>query len=190
MSRTMTAQPKQDPLAQRDTITFAELGDGVVVIRIVGRGSFANSVEFKQLTDRLADAAGSKPYRFIVDMEQVTTLDSTFMGALAGAGLRHKRDTGEQMTLCNVNEQCCRLLETVGIKHFVQVRACPTEAAPAQTVEFREADRAEISRADQIIHMIEAHENLVTIDNENQARFESVLKYLRESLERENQKKG
>jgi len=188
----MTSDQRQDSPAQRDTITFAELGDGVVVIRISGRGSFANSVEFKQLTDRLADAAGSKPYRFIVDMQDVTTLDSTFMGALAGAGLRQKRDTGEPMTLCNVNEQCCRLLETVGIKHFVQVRACPTDAAAAaaEAAKFREAGRSEISRADQIIHMIEAHENLVNIDNENQARFESVLKYLRESLERENQKKA
>ena len=33
--------------------------------------------------------------------------------------------------------------------------------------------------------MIEAHEKLCDIDSENVVRFESVLKYLHESLERE-----
>lgn len=171
--------------SEPDTITFAEVGDGLAVVRVSGRGSFANSVEFKQLADHLADKRGGHDYRIIVDLDSTITLDSTFMGALAGVGLRHKRDTGLPMILCNVNDQCCRLLGTVGIRHFVDVRPSGVDAPGLKDSDFKQADSAEVSRADRIVHMIEAHENLVNIDGDNQARFEGVLKYLNESLSRE-----
>ncbi|MBX7246317.1 MAG: STAS domain-containing protein [Candidatus Sumerlaeaceae bacterium] len=191
MSKMMTAETAQGHDSAPDSICFAELDGGVVIIRVTGRGSFANSAELKQLIDRVAESHGAGNYSIFVDMEHTTTLDSTFMGALAGAGLRHKRDNGSAMTLVNVNEQCSRLLETVGIKHFVDVRVAPvtgTEDVPEEA--FQDCDAANLSRADRIIHMIEAHEKLCELDPENSTRFQSVLKYLNESLERENNKQA
>lgn len=184
----MTDKPTTPSAADADTISFADLGGGVIVIRIDGRGSFANSVEFQQLVDHLTERFASEEYRLIVDLDKVSTLDSTFMGTLAGTGLRHRRDTGQLLVLCNVNDQCGRLLDTVGIKHFVDVRTHPPEAPGLSGADFQVADKSEVSRTDRIVHMIEAHQNLMDLDDDNAARFESVLKYLNESLDREKKK--
>ncbi len=41
----MQPRPEANP---PDAISFAEAGDGVVVIRVRGRGSFANSADLKR----------------------------------------------------------------------------------------------------------------------------------------------
>ena len=174
--------------ASGDTISFAELPDGVVVIRVIGRGSFANSVEFKRLTDLFAERLSSA-CRFVLDLEQCVTMDSTFMGVLANVGLRQRRDTREAMTLVNVNEQNERLLHTLGLAHFLYVRTVGQDAHPATeaATDFRTAEAPKVSKTDRIVHMIEAHENLVESDSANAVRFESVLKYLNESLKKEQE---
>lgn len=167
-----------------DSVSFAEVGDGVIVIRVVGRGSFANSVEFKRLTDHFAERLGSA-CRFVLDLGQCATMDSTFMGVLASVGLRQRRDTDEQTVLVNVNPQNVRLLQTLGLSHFLNVRPTGQGAPEVSESEFQTTERAKVSNTDRIVHMIEAHENLLETDTENAVRFESVLKYLNESLERE-----
>jgi anti-sigma B factor antagonist len=173
--------------ATEDSISFCALQGGVYVIRVLGRGSFANSVELKNLADQIADRAGPEGYRFIVDLRECATMDSTFMGVLASIGLRQKRDNNDElMTVVNANQQAFRLLQTLGLSHFMNVRAGSTESTvETPAADFQVAGKEDVSKLDRIIHMIEAHENLCDIDSGNAARFESVLKYLRESLERE-----
>ena len=176
--------------SQRDTICFAEMSGGVAVIRVLGRGSFSNSVELKQLADHLADQAGPANYHFIVDLEECITMDSTFMGVLASVGLRHRRENDKPMTLVRVNEQCNRLLKTLGVALFIDIHKASESPAQrvADSADLLQADQQEVSRIDRIIHMIEAHETLCDIDSQNIARFEPVIKYLKESLEREKQR--
>ena len=107
------------------------------------------------------------------------------MGVLASVGLRQRRDSDELMVLVNVNPQNVRLLQTLGLSHFLNVRATGQGAPEVGNAEFRTAQPAKVSNTDRIVHMIEAHENLLETDSENAVRFESVLKYLNESLERE-----
>lgn len=170
----------------QDTICFAELSGGVVVVRVYGRGSFANSVELKDLADRVASNLGPAGYRFIVDLGECTTMDSTFMGVLASVGLRQRRESKEQLSVVNANDQNTRLLQTLGLAHFINIRKGNGDNV-AQGAEMHCLERREVSHVERIIHMIEAHEQLVDADSDNAIRFESVLKYLNESLHRENQ---
>jgi anti-sigma B factor antagonist len=175
----------QDPAAE-DTIRFAELSGGVVVIRVTGRGSYANSVEFKSLADNVADRRGAGNYHFILDLDGCPTMDSTFMGVLASIGLRQKREGRDALIVVNANEQSTRLLKTLGLSHFISVRTMQQADIPRLSENsFQCADRTDLSKADRIAHMIEAHEKLCDIEHENNVRFESVLKYLNESLNRE-----
>ncbi len=174
--------------AAQDSICFAELKGGVVVIRISGRGSFANSVEMKNLTDHFAAKHAAGGCQFVVDLEHCATMDSTFMGVLASIGLRQKRDTGTLMTLVNVTEQNTRLLQTLGLAHFIHVRPIGAAQPDTSGATFQQVEKAQVTRVDQIVHMMEAHENLCEADSENSVRFEGVLKYLTESLEREKEK--
>jgi len=165
---------------------FAELTDGVVVIRVLGRGSFANSVELKKLAESLAEKHATDHYQFILDLHDCSTMDSTFMGVLASIGLRQKRDGNAQMAIVNANEQSTRLLQTLGLSHFINVRReGQTPDAAFSAADFQCVGQHDVSKMERIIHMIEAHQNLCDVDNSNNVRFESVLKYLHESLDRE-----
>jgi anti-sigma B factor antagonist len=171
----------------QDTICFAELSGGVVVIRILGRGSFANSVELKELAEHVARSHGPGAYHFIVDLAECSTMDSTFMGVLASVGLRQRREGHDQLTVVNANDQSRRLLQTLGLAHFITVRRGdgPVPDHQPHDQDFSCTTPREVSRAERIAHMIEAHQNLVDIDSDNAVRFESVLKYLNDSLNRE-----
>jgi anti-anti-sigma factor len=182
----MAEEKSLQEVDNQDTICFAELSDGVVVIRVIGRGSYANSVEFKKLADLIAERHGAGNYHFIVDLDECATMDSTFMGVLASAGLRQKRDGSDRLIVVNANQQSSRLLHTLGLAHFITVRGFGSDDSPkVGDSAFQKAEPQSLSRSDQIAHMIEAHQKLCDIEGENAVRFESVLRYLNESLDRE-----
>lgn len=181
----MQERPEQENAAT-DTISFGEVAGGVVVVRVMGRGSFANSMELKRLADKMVEKYGPGNYHFVLDLSDCATMDSTFMGVLASIGLRQKRDGTDRMTIVNANAQSYRLLQTLGLSHFITVRGQTEEETPSvDTTKFQTAEAQDVPKVDRIIHMIEAHQQLCNIDDSNNVRFESVLKYLHQSLERE-----
>ena len=180
--KTILDQAAQSP--PQDSICFAELRDGVVVIRVLGRGSFSNSVELKSLADAMTVRPHIAKSRFIIDLENCATMDSTFMGVLASIGLKQKRDTGSVMAVVNANAQTVRLLQTLGLSHFLDVRPI-SEVVRIDQSDFQLAECDKVDKVGQIIHMIQAHQCLCDADSQNEVRFESVLKYLNDSLKRE-----
>lgn len=182
----MTEQRIDTGQEAQDSISFAELPDDIVVIRISGRGSFHNSMELRRLADAMT--AGNKKTKFIVDMEDCITMDSTFMGVLASIGLKQLKATAEKLVVVNANSQNVRLLDTLGLSQFITVRKTPQDAPKVSDEEFQCLIREDISRTDRIIHMIEAHKNLCEADPTNNLRFESVLKYLHDSLNHDENK--
>jgi anti-anti-sigma factor len=172
----------------QDTVCFAELPEGVVIVRISGRGTFTNSVELKRLGDYMSERYAGDKAHFIVDLEHCTTMDSTFMGVLASVALRQKRDAGDKLVVVNANPQNYRLLHTLGLAHFMDVRTNNEITPLVDDARFHSAETDEVTRTDRIVHMIEAHQSLCNADSQNEVRFESVLKYLNESLKRESDK--
>lgn len=168
---------------QAETISFAKLPENIIVVRITGRGSFHNSMELRRLADAMAGADGAFP-RFIVDLSDCITMDSTFMGVLASIGLRQLRNTGDKLVVANANEQNVRLLNTLGLSQFIAVRQATATAAVSDN-DFKCLIKEDTSRRDRIVHMIEAHKDLCEVDPSNNLRFESVLKYLQDSLKQE-----
>lgn len=182
----MTEQKIPTGQAAEDTISFATLPDQIVVIRVSGRGSFHNSVEMRRLAEAMGQRPGVSSPRFVIDLIECITMDSTFMGVLASMGLCQLKALGEKMVITNANEQNMRLLKTLGLSQFMTVREFQAEAPEGvKDGDFRCLATEEVSRTDRIVHMIEAHQELCDVDPSNNLRFESVLKYLHDSLERE-----
>ncbi|MGI8906517.1 MAG: STAS domain-containing protein [Candidatus Sumerlaeaceae bacterium] len=186
MGRMMTEEKMAAERAQaQDSVCFAELPDGLVVVKIYGRGTFSNSVELKRLGDYMFER-GVKPH-FIIDLDACTTMDSTFMGVLASVALREKRELADNLVVVNANPQNYRLLHTLGLAHFMDVRTSNESAPDVENARFHTAETEEVPRLDQIIHMIEAHQSLCDVDSENEVRFKSVLQCLSDSLKRETE---
>ena len=167
-------------------IEFARVTADVTVIRIQGRGTFHNSIELQHLTRTLRDK--NPLIRFIIDLDKCDYLDSTFMGTLARISLEQNKAGAGYTTVLNTQEHTQRLLRNLGLSYILDIRE-NTVSVPVQEKDFQKADTQEpASKFDQIVHMIKAHEQLIDIDNQNEVRFQSVLKYLMESLDREKKK--
>lgn len=169
-----------------DSIAFAAMPDNIVVIRISGRGSFHNSMELRRLADVMNARPTGEATRYLFDMAECLTMDSTFMGVLASIGLRQLRSTGEKAIVLNANQQSIRLLGTLGLSQFITVREAGTDPAEFSDEHFECLMKEETPRRERIIHMIEAHRDLCDADPSNNLRFESVLRYLNDSLNEES----
>ena len=168
-------------------IEFARPDAEVVVIRISGRGSFLNSIEIQNLCDSLREK--NHNIRIIIDLEKCETMDSTFMGTLAGLSVEQNKGGEGYLTVVNTNDHTNRLLRNLGLSYILDMR--DQDAIPQISENhFQKAEEdSSPSRFEQVIHMIKAHKQLINLDDQNEIRFQSVLKYLEVSLAREKKKK-
>jgi len=157
-------------------------------VKIVGRANFTSSIDFKTVLNELFD----KGYTcFIIDLEECILMDSTFLGVLAGFGLRLSamRNGEEQnsrgIELVNPNVRISELLENLGVIHLFKVvtgpLALPAEVqAHAPTVAAAsEPTRDEVSR-----NCLEAHKTLMEIAPSNIPKFKEVAQFLAEDLKK------
>ena len=169
---------------QSETIYFARPSADIVVFRIDGRGSHLNSPALQQVAE--ACLKENPQTRFVFDLKGCPTMDSTFMGALAGITIRQQRNNCGTSTVVNLGPQNLRLLEVLGLMHILDIRKEPGES-PAEHAEFEQSAAPELSKLDRTVHMIQAHEQLISLEGDNEVKFEGVLESLKQSLERQKQ---
>lgn len=184
MAHTMTNAPvKKDEKARNEVLCAVLPDEDIAVVRVVGRGNFANSMPLKSFTDHLHKEG--RPQEFILDLSQCETLDSTFMGTVACISLNQSRGGRRKAIVLNASEHVRRLLKTLGLTALVEMRdSSPVDTQHIQKADgtWSHADGQDLSRLEQIVHTLEAHKTLVKIDEENEVRFQSVIHYLEQSL--------
>jgi anti-anti-sigma regulatory factor len=152
-------------------------------VKIVGRANFTSSIDFKSLLTELLN----KDYRcLLLDLGECLLMDSTFLGVLAGFGLRlSAAPNGEvpdaSIQLLNPNPRITELLENLGVIHLFQVThgevPSPLETqAPATSAS---PTREEITR-----NCLEAHQVLMEISPANIPKFKEVAQFLAEELKK------
>ncbi len=172
----------KSPETQVEPVQVARVGESLLALRVVGRGTFHNSVGLKQLFDR--QMASDPASEFILDLAECTSMDSTFMGLLAGVGLT-QRDSGQgRLVIVNLTEHTSKLLRMLGLTHFLDVREPGADPLPPEAEFERVEESAPMSRIERIRLMIEAHRHLIDVDQGNEVKFQGVLTYLSESLGR------
>jgi len=188
----MTTNNNMTNAQATDTLQFAELPDGIVIVKVIGKGTFATSYGLTKLADRICAKCGPGKYTFIIDLEQCESMDSTFMGALAAIALRQRQDCKRLLVIINPNKHTHKLLDTLGISRFVEIRGGESQTQVEQVPEtaFKEEKAAAGNKVEMLLHMLETHKKLCEVDTGNEVRFQSVLKYLQESLDREQNSSG
>jgi len=150
-----------------------------VLVRIEGRAAFTNSGGLK---DFFAEMIRQGKRRFAVDFQQCTSMDSTFLGVLAGAALELRRQTpAGTLTLARVGERNLELIRNLGLHRLatVDAGAFPMNfAGDAQALDTKAKTEIESARL-----VLEAHENLVSADADNATKFQDVLAFLRNRVE-------
>ncbi len=150
-----------------------------VLVRIEGRASFTNSGSLRDFVTALL-AQGKT--RFVIDFQACTSMDSTFLGVLAGAALQVRRATPPGgLTLVRVGERNLELIRNLGLHRLATVESGDFKMSfDGQAVALSEERRSEIESAKLVL---EAHENLVSADGANAAKFQDVLAFLRSRVD-------
>ncbi len=152
-----------------------------VVVRVEGRACFANSAA---LHDFFAQMIGQGKLRFAMDLAGCTSIDSTFLGVLAGTALELRRQNPPgSLVLCRVGKRNLELLRNLGLHRLLTVEAGDfpmdfrTDSKPID-------DARAVGDLERARLVLEAHENLVTADPANRHKFQDLLAFLRNRVER------
>jgi anti-anti-sigma regulatory factor len=156
------------------------VGKNFVCLKIGGRANFASSPDFKTLLNELAQ----KGFRhFIIDLGECVLMDSTFLGVLAGFGMKLNpcgAPAERGIELHNATARVSELLENLGAAHLFKTTSGPLQLPAdvrATTPESINPTHEQIARTS-----LEAHQTLMAMNPENIARFKDVAQFLAEDL--------
>src|SRR5437879_4448286 len=147
-------------------------GEKFSCIKIIGRANFNSSIDFKTLVNELRRKGHDY---FVLDLAECVLMDSTFLGVLAGFGLKMSPTQGAcgpALELLNPNERITELLENLGVLHLFRLTQGPLrgpEPLEARTHTPGNHTKEEVTEA-----CIEAHQKLMEINPANVAKFKEV----------------
>jgi len=150
-----------------------------ILVRIEGRASFQNS---GCLHDFMEEILRQGKTRFVIDFQRCTSMDSTFLGVIAGAALNLcKKKPPGSLVLARIGPRNLELVRNLGLHRLLTVDAGDAPMAfdkPAAALAC--PDRSELENARLVL---EAHENLVSVDENNRGKFQDVLAFLKNRVE-------
>lgn len=145
-----------------------------VVVRITGRACFQNSA---CLRDFVTEMLRQGKARFVLDFQHCTSMDSTFLGVLAGVALElRKRPGGGSLVLSRMGPRNLELVRNLGLHRLLTVDAGDFQMGFRGEAALECKDQTELDHARLVL---EAHENLVTADESNRTKFQDVLAFLK-----------
>ena len=98
-----------------------------VIIRIEGRASFQNS---SSLQDFMTEMRRQGKVRYVIDFAHCTSMDSTFLGVLAGVALElRKLQPAGSMVCARVGPRNLELIRNLGL-HRLRVAVVVAERLP------------------------------------------------------------
>jgi anti-sigma B factor antagonist len=148
-----------------------------VVVRIEGRASFLNSACLRDFVNQMLKSGKN---RFVIDFLRCTSMDSTFLGVLAGFALELRKSKGS-LVLTRMGQRNLELIRNLGLHKLLTIDSSEgsmgmdTTGAPLVC-----GDRSELENARLVL---EAHENLVSADEGNRSKFQDVLVFMKNRVE-------
>ena len=165
------------------TKMLVSVGEKFACVKIVGRANFTSSVDLRTLIDELLQ----KGYAwFVLDLTDCVLMDSTFLGVLAGLGLKingPRAGRGDRtLELFNPNARILELLENLGVLHLFKITE--GQIAFPEKTDTRELTPGQTSREEVKLTCLEAHKTLMELNPENVSRFKELTQFLTEDLKK------
>ena len=150
-----------------------------VAVRIEGRASFLNSA---CLRDFMLQMLKTGKTRFVIDFLRCTSMDSTFLGVLAGIALEMRRSAPKgSLVLTRMGQRNLELVRNLGLHKLLTIDASGTGAnSDPRDAALECGARTELENARLVL---EAHENLVSADEANRGKFQDVLVFMKNRVE-------
>jgi anti-anti-sigma factor len=149
--------------------------NSIAYIQIKGKGSFQNAQPVKTFYKEMLR---KNITRFVVDLEECSHMDSTFLGTIVGLAMQLKEKVGK-LQIINAGAHNTDVMKDLGLHRVSTIEIGPPSIEPARVKELQTQPSDQKSIAE---HMLEAHETLMQIDPANMAKFKDVIAYLKEDL--------
>ncbi len=152
--------------------------DGVCHIRLTGRVTFTMSRRFDAFIEESINQTLSD---IIIDMRKTEHIDSTILGLLAKIARRFIAHHHRKPTLLSTSEDINILLENMGFETAFDIRPC------VDTVPFYLEDIPLIEKSVPMPEtLLEAHSELMDLDERNVDRFSTTVDTLRDAVQRKS----
>lgn len=169
----------------------------VVWLSVHGAGSKENSADVVKFIEPEIEEGKS---RFVVDLDECTGLDSTFMGMLIGVSKRLARVQQGCLHIINAHGRNAQLLRGLGVQYFCSVSedagpfakrpvdpcTCAANDATPITkediVDHHEVAHHELTKGEQTQHCFTAHKDLCDASSANKEKFKDVLDLMGQKL--------
>ena len=151
-------------------------------VKIVGRANFTSSLDFKTLVNELLQKGFDC---FVLDLSECLLMDSTFLGVLAGFGLKMTASQdGRAIQLLNPNARIAELLENLGVLHLFKIAKGPAELPNGAAAHTPATAPVQPTREEVTHNCLEAHKTLMEIAPGNVLKFKEVTRFLAEDLQK------
>ncbi|MGC6424034.1 MAG: STAS domain-containing protein [Lentimonas sp.] len=149
-----------------------------VVVQINGKANYLNCNTFREFIEKMLRDGKTQ---FVLDFSNCKGMDSTFLGILAGTALELKKSTPPGVfVVCNLGERNKELICNLGLQHLLTLG---DDLPATRDANFSELKNQEVSDARTVLS---AHENLIKADDQNAAKFQDVISFLKNQVERDN----
>jgi len=147
-----------------------------ILVRVCGRASFQNS---QYVRDYIQQSAREGRRRFILDFDQCTGMDSTFLGVLAGAAIDLRKSVpAGTLVLCRLGPRNLELVRNLGLHRLASV-VTGDDLADLNREGGTALEGPELTENEAARMVLQAHDTLVQIDEANRAKFQDVISLLR-----------
>ena len=169
-------------MAQEEPHFLVNPYEDPVVVKIIGKASFLNSAPVKELFDHLLEQGR---IRFVIDFHKCTGMDSTFLGILAGLGINLMKNTEDgSVVLCRLGTRNLELIQNLGLHRLLTVDTGDVEKQIKDDTEMQAlGDQGKLSQVENARLVLQAHENLVEVDESNKTKFQDVISFLKNQME-------
>jgi len=148
----------------------------MICVKCKGRLNFQYTGDFSLYVKELNIA---KINKVIIDLKECEGMDSTFMGVLCSLGLKAMKSKIPAI-IYNANKNNTYLLDGLGLSPLFKFENGDTDYfEKISDFSSKETDKIKLAEA-----IIQAHETLEDVDPANIPKFENVIKYTKEDLEK------
>lgn len=161
--------PEETPVFLVNTFTDP------VVVRINGRANYLNSSPMREFFTLIV---GQGRKNITVDFSNCLSVDSTFLGIVAGAALELvDQDPPGEMRMVGLGPRNMELVRNLGLHRIASLSDSVSEDVEDVDTESLSADS--MDKDERVRLIIDAHKKLIKCDESNAERFQDVLTFMR-----------
>lgn len=175
------SQPAKD-----NRIEVAVVGHNALV-KVDGRATFKIAPVLKRFCLSVVSRGCDE---LLLNMRNCSTMDSTFMGVLAGVAMWPQTNSEHrvEVVMLNLSDRTYAMMRSLGLDRIVKCYECGQAPKAFDDLfcergDFESCESAESAASSETLHtMRDAHLDLVRADDENASRFCDVLTYLDQEI--------